>query len=137
MIDETDIRILSILSENGRMQWREVGELVHLSGQAVGNRIRRMEEMGIIEGFTVRVNPDRLGRAVTAYITVFMKNTDHQGFRRFIAEREMVKEAEQISGEGCYMLKVSTSGQEELLHFLGEVLRYGNYRVNLSIARLK
>lgn len=137
MLDETDIRILSILTENGRMQWREVGEMVHLSGQAVGNRIRRMEEMGIIEGFTVRVNPDRLGRAVTAYVTVFMKTTDHQGFQRFIAEREMVREADQISGEGCYMLKVNTSDQEELLRFLGEVLRYGNYRVNLSIARLK
>lgn len=137
MLDATDLKILALLSGNARMQWREIGEEVHLTGQAVANRIRLMQEAGIIEGYTVKLDPGRLGKPLTAYVTVFMKTADHQAFHRFIQSREDIREADQISGEGCYLLKANVSGQEELVALLNDILQYGNYRVNLSIGRLK
>ncbi|HWP97787.1 MAG TPA: Lrp/AsnC family transcriptional regulator [Syntrophomonadaceae bacterium] len=137
MLDETNIKILTLLMNNSRMQWREIGEEVHLTGQAVANRIRKMEDLGIIEGYTVKINENKLGNSVLAFITVFMKTTDHQAFLRFIDDKEIIKEANQISGEGCYLLRVNTSTQEELLGLLNEMLKYGNYRVNLSIGKVK
>ncbi|WP_027416420.1 Lrp/AsnC family transcriptional regulator [Aneurinibacillus terranovensis] len=137
MIDQTDFKILSLLCGNSRLQWREIGEQVHLTGQAVANRIRRMEELGIIEGYTLRLNERKLGKAMTAFVTVFMKTVDHPAFHQFITEKEAVVEANRISGEGCYLLKVTVSGQDELSLFLDEILKYGNYRVNLSIGKLK
>lgn len=137
MLDETDLKILLLLISNARMQWREIGEQVHLTGQAVAKRIQKMEESGIIEGYTVQINESKLGKSISAYVTVFMKTTDHQSFHKFIKQNEIIKEADQISGEGCYLLKINAATQNDLVPFLNEVLTYGNYRINLSIGKIK
>lgn len=136
MLDETDFKILSLLIENSRLQWREIGEIVHLTGQAVSNRICKMQKLGIIEGYTIKINNKKLGNTVTAFITVFMKNTDHIHFQKFIKENKLVKEAHRISGDGCYILKVIASNQEEINKLLDCILKYGNYRINLSIEHI-
>lgn len=137
MIDQTDIEILRWLQKNSRMQWKEIGEKVHLTGQAVAARIRKLEDLGIIEGFTVKLNPNKLGNSITAFITVFMKTTDHYFFQQFLVHKETIAEAHRVSGEGCYWLKANISSQEELNVLLDEILKYGNYRVNLSIGSVK
>jgi Lrp/AsnC family leucine-responsive transcriptional regulator len=137
MLDQTDLAILKLLQENARMQWREIGDRVHLTGQAVGSRIRKMEETGIIEGYTLRLNQSKLSPSLLALVTVFMKTTDHAAFQRFIQRDERICEAHRVSGEGCYSLKVSVPNQEELNRLLDQILEYGNYRVNLSIGRVK
>ncbi|MHC1681753.1 MAG: Lrp/AsnC family transcriptional regulator [Clostridiaceae bacterium] len=137
MLDETDLKILSILSKNSRFQWREIGESVHLTGQAVANRIRKMEELGVIEGYTVKLNPSKLGENLTAFITVFMKTIDHVAFQNFIKDSESICEAHRISGDGCYLLKSRVNSDKELNLLLDEILKYGNYRLNLSIGNIK
>ncbi|UFJ42222.1 Lrp/AsnC family transcriptional regulator [Brevibacillus humidisoli] len=137
MIDRTDREILHWLKQDARMQWKEIGEKVHLTGQAVAARIRRLEEMGVIEGFTVKLDQAKLGHPITALVTVFMKSSNHRALWQFLADHPMVEEAYRISGEGCFWLKVSASSQKELNHFLDDVLRYGNYRLNLSIEKIR
>lgn len=137
MIDRTDQAILYLLRQDARLQWKEIGDQVHLTGQAVAARIRRMQDLGIIRGFTVQVDQARAGRPINALVTVFMKTTEHGAFRRFLAEEELVEEAHRVSGEGCYWLNVRAASQEELNGFLDRVLAYGNYRVNLSIGQVK
>lgn len=137
MLDQIDMAILKCLQENARAQWREIGEQVHLTGQAVGGRIRKMEELGIIEGYTVRLNRGQLGQAIHALVTIFMKTVDHAPFQTFIQKQSAIIEAHRISGEGCYLLKVSIPDQDTLNMLLDDILRYGNYRVNLSIKQLK
>ncbi|MBC2578831.1 Lrp/AsnC family transcriptional regulator [Clostridium sp. DJ247] len=137
MLDQTDFHILSLLKKNSRIQWREIGELVHLTGQAVANRIRRMEDLGVIEGYTINLNQNKLGKNLIAFITVFMKTTDHLSFQNFIKEKPEVLEGNRISGDGCYLLKVNVSNEEELMNILDEILSYGNYRVNISIGKIK
>jgi len=137
MIDRTDMEILQWLEKNSRMQWKDIGEKVHLTGQAVAARIRKLEDLGVIEGFTVKLNQNKLGNSMTALITVFMKTTDHQSFEHFLARKELIAVAHRVSGEGCYWLEANFSSQEELNQLLNEILRYGNYRVNLSIGKVK
>lgn len=137
MIDETDIQILNLLTKNSRMQWQEIGEQVHLTGQAVRNRIVRMEKLGVIDGYTLKINFSKIGKGITAFVTVFMKTTDHVAFKRFICSNSIIVEANRISGEGCYMLKVIASTQDEIVELLDGILQYGNYRINLSIENIK
>ncbi|MDP4094028.1 MAG: Lrp/AsnC family transcriptional regulator [Bacillota bacterium] len=137
MLDNTDLEIISLLKRNSRMQWREIGEKVHMTGQAVANRIKKLEELGIINGYTIYVNESKLGKSIISYITVFMKTTDHKSFHEFLIERDEVMEAHRISGEGCYQLKTAVSSQEELESLLNCILNYGNYRVNMSISKVK
>ncbi|MDP4180905.1 MAG: Lrp/AsnC family transcriptional regulator [Bacillota bacterium] len=133
MFDQTDMKIVKLLMENSRMQWREIGEIVHLTGQAVSNRIGRMESLGVIEGYSLKVNWKRLGKETTAFVTVFMKTTDHKAFQKYLKNNDAIIEAHRISGEGCYLLKIIASDQSELIGLLDQILEYGNYRVNLSI----
>lgn len=137
MLDQTDFEIINLLSKNSRIQWREIGEKVHLTGQAVANRIRRMEDMGIIVGYTVKLNKSKLGKNIVGFVTIFMKTADHTSLQKFINENELILEADKVTGEGCYLLKINASNQEELTEFLDKLLKYGNYKINLSIGRVK
>lgn len=137
MLDHTDIQIINLLLKNSRMQWQDIGEEVHLTGQAVKNRINRLEKLGVIEGYTIKVNPQAMGISLTAFITIFMKTTDHMSFHKFVQSKPLICEAHRISGEGCYLLKVNASTQVEILGLLDEILHFGNYKVNLSIANIR
>ncbi|MCB2355352.1 Lrp/AsnC family transcriptional regulator [Clostridium estertheticum] len=137
MLDQTDIQILGLLTKNSRMQWQEIGEEVHLTGQAVKNRISKIEKSGVIKGYTININSEMLGKNLIAFITVFMKTTDHLSFKKYINNNSLVTEAHRISGDGCYILKLTASTQAEIVDFLDELLKYGNYKLNLSIQNIK
>ena len=137
MLDKTDREILHLLKANARTQLREIGERVHMTGQAVSNRIQKMESMGIIKGYTVVTDETGLGKTLWAFVTVFMKTNDHASFQKFIKENEIITEAYRISGDGCYLLKICAASQEEITSFLDNLLQYGNYRINISIGRFK
>jgi len=137
MIDHTDQQILQCLQKDSRMQWQEIGKIVHLTGQAVATRIRRMQDDGIIEAFTVNLNYEKLCKPISAFITVFMNSSNHANFRRFVADHSAILEAYRISGEGCYWLKAHFASQKELSQLLDTILLYGNYKVNLSIDKVK
>lgn len=137
LLDEIDFQIIRLLTENSRMQWKEIGEQIHMTGQAVGNRIRKLEDHGVIKAYSIILDEMELGLSYTAFVTVFMKTTNHRSFANFISERKEVSEAHRISGEGCYLLKVKVEHQEQLNLFLNEVLTFGNYRLNLSIQVIK
>lgn len=136
--DETDLRILSLLLEDSRRTNKEIGQDVHLTGQAVGSRIRRMQESGVIESYTLRWNPAKIGLGIEAFVTVFLDaGTIHAAFQAFAQADDRVIRIDRTNGEGCYLLLVRTPGLEELNGFLQDLLKYGNYRVNLSMGRLK
>jgi Lrp/AsnC family leucine-responsive transcriptional regulator len=137
MLDATDLQILKILEQDGRLQWKEIGERVHMTGQAVAMRIQKMVDDGVIEGFTVRVNPIKLGLGIVFYITVYMKSNDHASFRQFIENRSEIVEAHRTSGGGCYLLKANVPDHQAMNELLDAILPFGNYGVSQSIQRLK
>lgn len=137
MLDSTDHKILACLKENSRAQWKEIGQAVHMTGQAVSQRIERLTEEGVIRRFTVDLDASKLGIGQSGFITVFMKTADHEGFIRFIKGNDCIAEASRISGEGCYILKFGVSGQAELNKLLDDILLYGNYRLNIIVNNVK
>lgn len=138
LIDDTDYRILQLLIEDSTLSHKDIGAAVHLTGQAVGARVRRMRELGVIEGYTIRYNPLRMGQNIHAFIAVFLSsNSHHPPFLKFAKAHESVTELYRISGEGCYWMRVRTVDQEALTAFLDELLKYGNYRLSLDMGRIK
>jgi Lrp/AsnC family leucine-responsive transcriptional regulator len=137
MIDQTDRQILACLQNNSRMQWQAIGKIVHLTGQAVATRIRSMQDDGIIEAFTVNLNDEKLGNPIFGFITVFMNSSNHDKFQHFLSDCTAILEAYRVSGEGCYWLKANVANQKELNELLDAILLYGNYKINLSIGRIK
>ncbi|WP_141501713.1 Lrp/AsnC family transcriptional regulator [Paenibacillus luteus] len=136
-LDNIDFQILRLLTENSRIQWKDLGEQIHMTGQAVGNRIKKLEDSGVIKAYSLIVDEMKVGLSYTAFILIYMKTSNHNSFIQFINEQNEVVEAHRISGEGCYHLKVKINSQEKLNLFLNEILAYGNYSVNLSINEIK
>ncbi|WP_042166412.1 Lrp/AsnC family transcriptional regulator [Paenibacillus gorillae] len=137
-IDEVDLRILNSLLEDATQSHKAIGELVHLTGQAVGARIRKLQDLGVIEGYTLRWNPEKLGLTISAFIIVFLQSPEaHQSLQKYIQRTEWITEAHRVSGEGCYWLRAQAASTEALTVFLDELLQYGNYKISISIDRLK
>ncbi|AZV59480.1 Lrp/AsnC family transcriptional regulator [Peribacillus frigoritolerans] len=136
-LDNIDFQILRLLSENSRIQWKDLGEQIHMTGQAVGNRIKKLEENGVIKAYSLIVDEMKLGLSYTAFVIIYMKTANHDSFIRFINDRNEIVEAHRVSGEGCYHLKIKVNSQELLNLFLNKILDYGNYSLYLSIQEIK
>ena len=136
-LDNIDFQILRLLSENSRIQWKDLGEQIHMTGQAVGNRIKKLEESGVIKAYSLIVDEMKLGLTYTAFVIIYMKTANHDSFIRLMNDRNEVVEAHRVSGEGCYHLKIKVNSQEQLNLFLNKILDYGNYTLHLSIQEIK
>lgn len=136
-LNNIDIQILRLLSENSRIQWKDLGEQIHMTGQAVGNRIKKLEDSGVIKAYSLIVDEMKLGFSYTAFVIIYMKTTNHGKFIEFLNERKEVVEAHRVSGEGCYHLKIKVASQEQLNLSLNAILDYGNYTLYLSIQEIK
>lgn len=136
-LDNIDFQILQLLSENSRIQWKDLGKKIHMTGQAVGNRIKKLEESGVIKAYTLAVDELKLGFTYTAFIIIYMKTANHDSFIRYITDRNEVVEAHRVSGEGCYHLKTKINSQQTLNLIFNEILEYGNYQLYLSINEVK
>lgn len=136
-LNAIDFQILRLLSENSRIQWKELGEQIHMTGQAVGNRIKKMEDSGVIKAYSLVVDELKLGLPYTAFVIIYMETVGHGKFIDFLNERQEVIEAHRVSGEGCYHLTIKVRSQEQLNLFLNATLSYGNYALYLSINEVK
>lgn len=136
-LDNIDFQILRLLSENSRIQWKDLGGQIHMTGQAVGNRIKKLEDNGVIKAYSLIVDEMKLGLIFTAFVIIYMKTANHDTFIRFLNERNEVVEVHRISGEGCYHLKIKVNSQEQLNQLLNKLLDHGNYSLNLSIQEVK
>lgn len=136
-LDNIDFQILRILNENSRIQWKDLGKQIHMTGQAVGNRIKKLEDNGVIKAYSLIVDEMKIGLTYTAFIIIYMKTANHDPFLHCIKEQKEVVEAHRVSGEGCYHLKVKVHSQEQLNLFLNEILDYGNYSLYLSIKEVR
>ena len=123
-MDALDYRILDLLQRNGRATQLEIARTVRLSQPALAERIRKLEERGVITGYTARVEPSRLGKDITAFIGL---NIDHpkyfEGFTEKVKGLPEVLEAHRVAGQDSYLLKVRTENTRTLDALLVETLR--------------
>lgn len=120
MIDEISMEILKILQEKARIPNVEVSRQVGLAPSAVLERIRKMEKQGIIDGYEVRLNPERFGSRQISYIHITASPDafgDH-GLGEKLAELPEVQEVHHIAGNDGYLVKVRTEDTRQLGIFL-------------------
>lgn len=122
MLDEIDVKILEILQSNGRTRRNDIAEAVGLSTPSVSERMRKLEEMGIITGYYARVNPKKLGKDVTAFILVTVDSSKHfQSFIEHANATDEILECHAITGKGTHLLKVTTENTSSLERLLSKI----------------
>ena len=107
MLDVMDFRLVAALQEDARLSYRALGRQVGLSQPAVADRIRRLEEAGVITGYRGCIDRARAGLPVTAFLRVTCSGDRFQAVHRLARELPAVLECHHVSGEACFMIKVA------------------------------
>lgn len=122
-IDETDKKILNLLQENSRITIRELSEKLFLSSTPIHERIKKLEKEGIIKQYITMLDPKKLNKDLTIYISVNLITHTKDAVDKFmdrINKLDEVLECYYISGNTDFLLKVYCSGMEEYHQFLTE-----------------
>ncbi|MEK4029260.1 Lrp/AsnC family transcriptional regulator [Pseudobacillus sp. FSL P4-0506] len=136
MLDHTDIHILNELTKNSRITMKELGKKVHLTGPAASARVAKLEESGIIEGYTIKVNQVKMGYSVHAIIHIYTKSPNHQPYLSFIKQQEPhIINNYKTSGESCYLLECKFPSNELLDEFLTRLSNLVSYKLSIIISK--
>ena len=124
-LDRMDSRILKVLAEEGRISWRELAGRIGLSLTPTLRRVRRLEAEGVIAGYSVRLDEQRLGTSITMYVQVRLEQQTEEAlkvFERHIADAPEVMSCYLMTGEADYILRVVVADLESYQRFMLEVL---------------
>lgn len=119
-LDKTDLAILKLLQQNARVTIKEISDKVHLSTTPVHERIRRMEENGVIKQYATLVNAAKIGKGLMVICYVSLRQhskTAGDKFIKSILEMNEVMECLTISGEFDFMLKVVAENMDAYYNF--------------------
>lgn len=123
-IDAIDAKIIEILQEDGRASHSAIAEEVGLSQPSVHERVKKLEQRGVIKGYTAVVDPEALDLGVLAFISV-RHNTKNEELIRPVGELPNVLEVHHIAGEDCLLVKVRCRAPGDLEHVLDRVWSAG------------
>ena len=123
VLDDLDQKILDLLLRDGRAPASQLADQVGLSRPAVAERIEKLERAGVVRGTTVVLDPQSLGRAVTAFVAARGPKLDAKAMKRFreVMDREDVLEVHTVAGDDCYFIKVRTDSIPSLNAILNEL----------------
>lgn len=126
-MDEKDLKILSLIQPNSFLTNNELAKKVKMAPSAVLERIKKLEQKGIIEGYPTRIKPDALELKLLAYI--FIKTSEGPGnasVAKQLTKIPEVLELHHIAGEDCYLVKLRAKDPLSLIHLMREKFKNPN-----------
>jgi len=124
-LDSTNLRLLAELQRDPRLSMSELGRRIGMSAPAVTERIRRLEDTGIIRGYHLDVNPAALGLPIMVYIRVRPDPGQLPKIAELARRIPEVVECHRITGEDCFILKVHIPAMDQLDQLLDRLLLFG------------
>jgi Lrp/AsnC family transcriptional regulator, leucine-responsive regulatory protein len=124
-VDDVDWRLLLELQQNARTSYSELGRRVGLTAPAVAERVRRLEETGIIKGYRVDLDVERLGYTVTAVIRLQIPEGGCARFARIAPEFPEIHECYRVTGSDSYVLKVVLPSIRHLESLIDRLATHG------------
>ena len=137
LLDETGWHILEALQENARLSFSELGQRVGLSSPAVAERVRRMEDAGIITGYRAEVNTAKIGYPITAIIRI--TNSPGERCTRLTASTQEIPEVLEcyrVTGSDSLIMKVMASSVEHLESLIDRLSEYGLLTTSIVLSTL-
>ena len=132
-LDAKDIAILEALQEDGRIPLSELGRKVGLSQPAMSERVKRLEDRGIITGYGARMSPQALGLQMMAILRL---KTAHEHIRACLKQFEAlphVVEVHRVTGEDCFVLKAIVPAPEDLAIIVDKIGQFGTVTTSLVL----
>lgn len=136
LLDDTGWKILELLQQDARIAFSELGRQVGLSAPAVAERVRRMEDAGIITGYRAQVDPSKLGYTLEVFVRIECSAEKHASAVKFIRQMPEVLEFWNLTGRDGYVLRVVLRSVQELDHLLNTQLSvYGTTTTALVLSK--
>jgi Lrp/AsnC family transcriptional regulator, leucine-responsive regulatory protein len=130
-IDAVNSRVLEELQREPRLTMSELGRRIGMSSPAVTERVRRLEEAGVIRGYRLEVNPAALGLPIAAYVRVRPSPGQLSKIAELAQQIPEVVECHRVTGEDCFILKVHIPSIDQLDQLLDCFLLYGSTTTSL------
>lgn len=132
-MDELDIRLLKLLQEDGRMSISELSKKIALSRPSVSERVKRLEEKGIISGYTALVPPEAIGRKLLVIIELSDILEPLDKIEEKLANEPAVLECHRATGHVHYYIKAALYDIEELTRLVESLLPYGKTKTSVLL----
>jgi len=133
-IDAVGWKLLRLLQENARLSFRQIGEAVGLTAPAVAERVRRMEDAGILKGYYAEVDLAKVGLPVLAFVHLTCNATQSRRIRSAVIDMPEVIECFCVTGSESYILKVAVASVPRLEMLLLDLTNFGEVRTSLVLS---
>jgi Lrp/AsnC family transcriptional regulator, leucine-responsive regulatory protein len=120
-LDQTDWRVLSVLQRDARVSFADLAREVAMSPSAVAERVRRLEESGVLTGYRAVVSPERVGLGILAFVRLRYPTANYRPFHALLDATPEIVEAHHVTGEDCFMLKVVARSMRHLEEITGRI----------------
>ncbi|GAB6859377.1 Lrp/AsnC family transcriptional regulator [Microbacterium xylanilyticum] len=124
--DKVDTAILKALQANGRQSIADLARGINMSHSAAAERVRRLEEAGVISGYAAQVDPERLGFTILAYLRLRYPSSVYEPLHTLLAGIPEVVEAHHVTGDDCFIMKVVATGMKHLEQISGRIGTLGS-----------
>ncbi|MFF1632303.1 Lrp/AsnC family transcriptional regulator [Leifsonia sp. NPDC058248] len=130
--DSIDDALLAELQRDGRQSIAELARSIHMSNSAVAERVRRLEEAGVIGGYRAVIDPERLGYSILAFLRLRYPSSVYTPLHDLLAKTPEVIEAHHVTGDDCFILKVVATSMRHLEQVSGTIGTLGSVTTSVS-----
>ena len=133
-MEETDRAIVTALSQDGRLSYTDLAERVGLSVSAAHQRVRRLEQRGVIRGYAARLDPEAVGLALTAFVAVRpIDPSQPDDAPERLADLPEIEACYSVAGDDFYLLLVRVTGPADLERLLQEIRKAANVATRTTV----
>ncbi|MBS0418304.1 MAG: Lrp/AsnC family transcriptional regulator [Proteobacteria bacterium] len=135
-LDALDRKILTALAEDARTPMRELAQKIGLSAPSTTERVRRLEAAGVIEGYTVRVNPESIGLPLAAILRIRPMPGELNRVAELLAAIPEISSCDRVTGDDCFIAKAQVPGMQQLEALIDGLLPYASTNTCIVVSTL-
>ncbi len=134
LLDQIGLKILSVLQADARMPLSRIGKKVGLSAPAVAERMRKLEEAGVIKGYHAKIAPEAIGRSVSAFIKLTTDPKNYKDVKILAADMHQIIACHHISGEGSFIIYIQVEDLPALEAVVEYLSPYGQTQTSIVLS---
>ncbi len=133
-MDKTDLHIIEILQKDARISMKDLGKIVGLTAPAASQRVKKMEQMGIIKGYSATIDFSKLGKKIQAFVSLSIPYDDYNSLIEFARSNNSIIECYHVTGRDSLIFKVMVKDIIELEKLIDNIKIYSNTNTSVILS---